>query len=249
MRLALRRRRSTLPLGEAATRTAWQCASLLIGYPDEELLGRLPVLREAAQSLPTPAGAPLLRLIDDLATADPEALRRAYVETFDYTRRCAPYLTYFAYGDTRKRGLALVQFKQAYRRAGVELSDADAELPDHLAVVLEFGATVDLPAALALVLDHRAGLEVLRLALTGSGSRWADAIIAVCACLPPLDGEESEAVARLIEQGPPSEDVGLAPYGDLALDPRLNPHPADDLAWAPVGGSATYPAPAEGARS
>ena len=241
MRLALRRRKSAqLPVPEEAMRAAWQCASVLIGYPDDGGLGHLPMLRDVARALPEACGTPLLRLIDDLAAAqaagEAEALRRQYVATFDYTRRCAPYLTYFAYGDTRKRGLALVEFKQAYRRCGVELADADAELPDHLGVVLEFGASVDLSVALGLLLEHRAGLEVLRLALLEADSRWAAAVVAVCATLPPLDGEESAAIARLVAQGPPSEDVGLTPYGELPLDPRLaahlNPNPADDVQWS-----------------
>ena len=101
-------------------------------------------------------------------------LQRDYVETFDVTRRCCLYLTYFAHGDTRKRGLALVQFKQAYREAGVEL-DA-AELPDHLCVVLEFGATVDAETAWRLLNDHRAGIEMLRIALAETGSPWHDAL-------------------------------------------------------------------------
>ena len=45
-----------------------------------------------------------------------------YVETFDLRRRCCLYLTYFTHGDTRKRGMALLQFKHLYGRAG---HDAD----------------------------------------------------------------------------------------------------------------------------
>ena len=30
------------------------------------------------------------------------------------------HLTYYAYGDTRKRGMALLRFKHAYRNAGVD---------------------------------------------------------------------------------------------------------------------------------
>ncbi|AKT52643.1 nitrate reductase [Arsenicicoccus sp. oral taxon 190] len=208
-------------------RAAWQCASLLLGYPDDQLLGHLPVLRETVAQLPAPVGEPLGRVVRTIETAvdagELDALQKRYVDTFDYTRRCAPYLTYFAHGDTRKRGMALVQFKQAYRRAGVEIGDD--ELPDHLSVVLEFGATVDLEAALKLVLDHRDGLEVLRLALLDRGVPWADVLVGVCATLPELDGDEQTAVARLIAQGPPAEDVGLAPY---EIDPRLNPHPHED---------------------
>jgi nitrate reductase delta subunit len=31
-----------------------------------------------------------------------------YVQTFDLRRRCALYLTYYRYGDTRKRGMAMI---------------------------------------------------------------------------------------------------------------------------------------------
>ncbi|GMA18061.1 nitrate reductase molybdenum cofactor assembly chaperone [Arsenicicoccus piscis] len=224
----LRRHRSAaLPLTTDQTQAAWQCVSLLLGYPDDELHGRLPAIRSVAEQLPEAVGAPILRLVGALEEEDPERLRVVYVETFDYTRRCAPYLTYFAHGDTRKRGLALVQIKQAYRRAGVEL--ADGELPDHLSVVLEFGATASLEGGMRLLLDHRAGVEVLRMALQDKGSRWADALVALSATLPPLDGDEKEAVARLIAAGPPEEEVGLDPYSiDPTLDAHLNPRPSAD---------------------
>ena len=42
------------------------------------------------------------------------------METFDLRRRCALYLTYYRYGDTRKRGMAMLAFKAAYRAAGLE---------------------------------------------------------------------------------------------------------------------------------
>ena len=38
---------------------AWQSASLLLGYPDEELLGRLDLIRRASERLPAPVGGPL----------------------------------------------------------------------------------------------------------------------------------------------------------------------------------------------
>ena len=45
--------------------------------------------------------------------------------------------------------MALLRFKQTYREAGVELDGA--ELPDHLCVVLEFGATYDAETAWRLL--------------------------------------------------------------------------------------------------
>jgi nitrate reductase delta subunit len=79
-------------------------------------------------------------------------------------------------------------------------------------VVLEFAATTDLEAGRRLLLEHRAGLELLRLSLVDAGSPWAGALRAVTASLPALRGDEREAVARLAAEGPPGEDVGLEPF-------------------------------------
>lgn len=193
-----------------ATALTYQVAGRALGYPDEELLEQLPLLRAALVGVPEPARSRLAGLLDHLATTDPTTLAAQYVATFDLRRRCCLYLTYYAYGDTRKRGVALLAFKQAYRTAGVELSDD--ELPDHLCVVLEFAATADLEAGRQLLLDHRAGLEVLRLALQDAGSPWAGAVAAVTATLPALRGDDREAVARLAAEGPPAEEVGLEPF-------------------------------------
>lgn len=217
------------PLSDEQTRLAWQAISLLVDYPSDELVGRLPMLGEVADGLPDPVRMPLTSFLTHLTSVPLEEAQRTYVETFDHTRKCALYLTYFSYGDTRRRGVALVQFKQAYRRAGVELS-AD-ELPDHLGVVLEFGAAADLEAARRLLTDHRAGVEMLRIALSDRKSPWADLLVALSATLPSLDGDGIDAVRRLIEQGPPQEDVGLEPY---AIDPATwgAPPPASPPASA-----------------
>lgn len=188
-------------------------AALLLEYPTPELVEMLPRLREAVGSLPPTLGAPLAGLVDHLESEPLTALQARYVETFDLRRRCSLYLSYYAYGDTRKRGLALVTFKQAYRAVGFELTED--ELPDHLGVVLEFAATGGTPAqeaGIRLLLEHRAGLELLRLALLDTGSPYAAAVVAVCATLPPLEGDEHVAVARLAAEGPPGEEVGLEPF-------------------------------------
>ena len=85
----------------------------------------------------TRSAAFLDHLESHAAAGAPGRLRR----DLRHPRRCNLFLTYFAHGDTRKRGMALLRFKQTYLAAGFELDDA--ELPDHLCVVLEFAATVD----------------------------------------------------------------------------------------------------------
>ena len=193
---------------------AWQTQSLLLGYPDEDLLARLDLLSEAAGTLDDRVGAPLSRFIEHVRSTAPGRLAADYVATFDHRKRCCLYLTYYAYGDTRKRGMALLRFKHAYADAGLVLDDG--ELPDHLSVVLEFAATGDRHQGRRLLLEHRAGLELLRLALAEAGSPWSDVLRAVSATLPPLAGRDHDAVARLVAEGPPEEEVGLAPFGDPA---------------------------------
>jgi nitrate reductase molybdenum cofactor assembly chaperone NarJ/NarW len=202
----------------------WQSASLLLGYPDPRLQEQLPVVRDAAACLPEQLGRPLLGVVDHLEQGELGELQETYVETFDTRRRCNLFLTYFLHGDTRNRGMALLRFKQTYLRSGFVLDaqpDSGAELPDHLCVVLEYAATVDQALGWALLLDHRAGLELLRLALREQESPWAGAVEAVSATFPPLRGDERDAVRALAAEGPPAEEVGLTPYGVPAFDAAL----------------------------
>jgi len=224
--MSRRRPAPTLLPGELAV--AWQSLSLLLDYPDEQLLDRLPLLRDASRQLPAAVGEPIREAVARLGLTPLTELQASYVDTFDSRRRCNLFLTYFAHGDTRKRGVALLRFKQTYLRSGYLLDET--ELPDHLCVVLEYAATVDQQLGWGLLLDHRAGLELLRLSLRDSGAAWAPLVEALAATLPPLRGDEHEAIRRLAAEGPPEEEVGLAPYGG----PTLLPVPT--VPPAPVGG-------------
>lgn len=240
--LPWRRHRRTRPRLEGpAQADTWQVASLLLDYPDEQLVARLPVLRDVVTGLPEQVAAPLGRFLDHVdRTLEQEGLATlqvSYVDTFDVTRKCALHLTYFLYGDTRNRGVALVRFKQLYRQHGVELAEGEGtpgELPDFLPAVLEFGATTAPDAAWKLLNDHRVGIELLRRALDHRSSPWLDVLGAVRETLPALDADDEVALRKLISQGPPQEMVGLddaslnSPY---AMDPAL-----DQLRQPPAGG-------------
>ncbi|MBZ2195708.1 nitrate reductase molybdenum cofactor assembly chaperone [Occultella gossypii] len=213
MKQLLTLRRDRPRAGEGTNALIYRVAAFLLEYPDANLTDRLPALAAAVATLPEPARSDLGGLVDHLSQApggDEQAIGAEYVRTFDLDRRRALYLTYYAFGDTRKRGMAMLDFKSAYRQSGLELSDD--ELPDHLCVVLEFAATTDLAWGRELLLKHRAGLEVLRVALRDAGSPYAGALTAVCGTLPPLAGEEEKAIATLIAAGPPEEEVGLEPF-------------------------------------
>ena len=98
-------------------------------------------------------------------------MQRHYVEIFDMKRRACPFLTYWTNGDTRNRGVAILRFKQAYAEAGFTLGTE--ELPDHLAVVLEFAAVGDRVTGDALLAEHAAAIGLLREALHDLGSAYS----------------------------------------------------------------------------
>jgi nitrate reductase delta subunit len=194
----------------------YQAASVCLAYPDDDVLGLARVIRSAiAESAPDAAGsfAPLL----EWWAATPAAeVRRQYVDVFDLSKRHALYLSYWTDGDTRRRGMVLVDFLQRYRDAGLE-PDGTGELPDHLPLVLEFARHRPDDGA-ALLQEYRASLELIRLALAERASPHAGVLAAVCATLPgrsPADRQQAMAMAAA---GPPTESVGLDPY-----DPRLIP--------------------------
>ena len=219
-----RHRGTSAALPDDVLAAAWQSVSLLLEYPNDDAQQRFSAVREVAEQLPDGVGGPLCDFLESAAGIPMQQLQTEYVDTFDVTRKCSLHLTYFTSGDTRRRGVALVEFKQAYRRAGVELADENAELPDFLPVLLEFGAFTDRDTAWKLLNDNRVGIELLGMALRRRESRWSPVVEALRATLPSLGDDDNAALAQLIASGPPTEEVGIdnSPYG---VDPRLNPRP------------------------
>ncbi|HEY7046764.1 MAG TPA: nitrate reductase molybdenum cofactor assembly chaperone [Jatrophihabitantaceae bacterium] len=182
------------------SRATLQAVSLCLGYPDEALLDALPLLRRAGSLDP---------FLDHVERTPMPRLQSDYVATFDLQRRCCLYLTYYTHGDTRKRGMALLRLTHAYRSAGLEL--AGDELPDHLAVVCEFTAR-ERDAGLALLGEHRAAVELLRIALAEAGSPYVDVVDALRDVLPEPAPRDLARALELARAGPPAEEVGLEPF-------------------------------------
>jgi nitrate reductase molybdenum cofactor assembly chaperone NarJ/NarW len=198
----------------------YKLASVLLQYPTVALFDGLGPLSQAASAAPRASRPSFGMFLEWLGRTSPDTVVRHYVETFDLRRRCALYLTYYRYGDTRKRGMAMLEFKAAYRAAGLEPSDG--ELPDYLPMVLDFAALH--PRGEQLLRTHRADLELLLRALRDAESPYAGVIEAVCAQLPALRRPDHALVRRFWESGPPEEEVGIeridsapfAPPGYLA---------------------------------
>jgi nitrate reductase delta subunit len=199
---------------DAAQRArAHMIASLLLDYPDQAWFDRLDAVREGLAGLPPEIAEPVTGFVDAAVAAGATHWQRQYVLTFDLKRKCSLYLSYYATGDTRKRGTALVTFLDAYRAAGWEFEAP--ELPDYLPAVLEFSAVSDSPIAAALIASHREGIEVLRAALESMQSPWAAIVRTITLSLPAIDARTRERFLDLVAEGPPTETVGLSFLGAL----------------------------------
>ena len=186
----------------------YKLASVLLQYPTTGLFEGLGQLEEAVRGTSRVSRGSFGIFLEWLSRTSPDTVARHYVETFDLRRRCALYLTYYRYGDTRKRGMAMLAFKAAYRDAGLEPSGT--ELPDYLPMVLDFAALH--PRGEKLLRAHRADLELLLRALRDAPSPYAGVIEAVCAQLPALRRPDQALVKRFWDSGPPAEEVGLEPF-------------------------------------
>ena len=190
------------------TQTA-KLASVLLQYPTVALFDGLDELdRFATTAGPRAARESFQRFLGWLRETPTSEVAQHYVRTFDLRRRCALYLTYYRYGDTRKRGMAMVVFKAAYRDAGFVVTEDD--LPDYLPLVLDFAALC--PKGERLLTSHRADLELLRRGLIKADSPYADVVGAVAAALPRLGKRELGQVRAAWKDGPPAEDVGMEPF-------------------------------------
>lgn len=188
--------------------------SLLLQYPTDELLA-------ARGELAATADGPIRPFAEWWAGEPAADLQRAYVETFDFTRRNSLYLTYHVHGDRRQRGVALLRLKQRYAAAGLDL--LDGELPDYLPVMLEFAALAPPDVGLAALAESRDAIELVRASLHEAGSPYAALLDAVAALLPGLTGAQAARVRRLAVEGPPSEQVGLEPFAPPEVMPMGTP--------------------------
>jgi nitrate reductase molybdenum cofactor assembly chaperone NarJ/NarW len=202
----------------AVASTTYKLCSLLLSYPDEELLDARTELSDAAQALPaTPARDALARFCAWWCSEDPLALAQHYVQTFDLEKRCGLYLTFYGEGDRRERGVALLRLKRLYRAAGLPLEGS--ELPDYLPVMLEFAAAAPSGRGAIVLREHRAALELVRLSLRERQTPYADVLDAVCLTLGGLSATERARALKLAAAGPPSELVGLEPFAPPEVMP------------------------------
>ncbi len=202
----------------ATAATTYKLCSLLLQYPDDELIAAREEIAAAVAELPRSATTDALRRFCDWwSETDPLAVAQHYVETFDLHKRSGLYLTFYGEGDRRERGMALLRLRKLYRAAG--LPQEGSELPDYLPVMLEFAAAAPPGHGDVVMREHRAALELVRLSLRERESPYADLLDAVCLTLGDVSAADRARVLKLAAAGPPRELVGLEPFAPPEVMP------------------------------
>lgn len=113
--------------------------SYLLQYPDDVFLAELPDLKAVIDRWPDASVRRSLQpFCAYLMETAPLKVQEAYTAAFDLNPETSLNLTYHRWGDDEKRGRILAQLLQIYDQAGYACDGS--ELPDHLALVLEFCA-------------------------------------------------------------------------------------------------------------
>jgi nitrate reductase molybdenum cofactor assembly chaperone NarJ/NarW len=201
---------------EESFRIVRQAAAVCLGYPDRDVIATSGLIRAALAEKAPRQAADFEPLLAYWESSDLASIQTHYVDVFDMSRKHSLYLSYWTDGDTRRRGEVLAAFKQRYRHSDF-LVDTGGELPDYLPMVLEYAAIVDPVDGAALLQEYRSSVELLRLALEERGTPYAGVLTAVCGTLPGPSPADRKAVMAMAAAGPPTETVGLEPYGTPLL--------------------------------
>ena len=123
----------------------YKVLSLLLQYPDAELLGNLDEIQAVVAALEATSPEDrrtVIDFLDSLRARPLMDLQADYVQTFDLTPDNTLHLTNHLFDEQdRARGPALVNLAEYFKRAGLEL--AQHELPDYLPLLLEYVSTLE----------------------------------------------------------------------------------------------------------
>jgi len=161
------------------------------------MIAALPAMRRllaGEEVLPVPHRTAIGKLADELESGDLMDLQERYVALFDRTRSLALHLFEHVHGDSRDRGMAMVDLIEVYRKHGFEI--VTNELPDYLPLFLEFLAQLDPKEARALLRDAAPVIAPIQARLEKRGSPYA----AVLAALLYLAEAKPVAPASLPEE-------------------------------------------------
>lgn len=195
----------------------FRALAALLAYPTAGLRAALPEIAAAVREsplLPAHDRREVLSLVELLADADPLWAEERYVELFDRGRATSLHLFEHVHGDARDRGEAMVELKEVYARAGLEL--AANELPDYVPVVLEYLSCRDMAEAREMLGDCARILRAVGEALLQRRSRYGVVFQALLSMIGET-GLDAKAAAR---RGSEKEDLDRDWFEEPAFAPQ-----------------------------
>jgi len=122
----------------------------LFQYPNEKTREHAEKCQEILSRV-SPRCAGLLREFAAFLENTPSSsVEEVYTSTFDLQPSCCPYIGWHLFGESYKRGAFLASLRAEYRKHNFSEKN---ELPDHIAIVLDFLASSESDVADELVSD------------------------------------------------------------------------------------------------
>ena len=154
----------------------YKVLSVLLEYPEEELIENLPEIRAAIDEntdIDAEERAALLKFLDHLVSKPLTEVQADYVNTFDRTPEHSLHLTHHLFGEEsdRERGPALIDLSEMFKEYGVKT--VTNELPDYLPLLLEFASYLDGNESTVFLSDVNKVLSLLADNLDKAGSPYA----------------------------------------------------------------------------
>lgn len=189
----------------------------LLTYPEQPMVSAVPELQaviDAEIRLPANQKQALHHLLEGLVADDLLQSQENYVETFDRGRATSLHLFEHVHGDSRDRGMAMIDLRKMYERAGLELKPG--ELPDYLPVVLEYLSMRGDNDVRDMLCDCAHILRKIGDALAERGSRYSAVFAALLALvreagLTPADERKPVREEKSIDEEWAEEPVVFGP--------------------------------------
>jgi nitrate reductase delta subunit len=154
----------------------YKILSVLLEYPEQELIDNLPEIRaivDESTDIDAEEKGNLRKFLDHLVSMPLTELQASYVDTFDRIPEHSLHLTHHLFGEEsdRDRGPALIDLGEMFKEYGVKT--VTNELPDYLPLLLEFASNLDDNEATVFLSDVNKVLNTLTENLTKASSPYA----------------------------------------------------------------------------
>jgi nitrate reductase delta subunit len=195
--------------------------SLLLSYPQAEWVSELSLLEEVLEDekkLNGKAVKKLAGLLQMMRTEPLLELEQNYVGTFDRNPSHSLHLFEHIHGESRDRGMAMVNLIEEYRKHGLDM-DAD-ELPDYVPLFLEYLSQLPDAEACAMLGEAIDVMALIGRKLKANSSPY-HGVFAVLESISPVAAKELPDVPirdmeeTIIQFGPSSDGT----------DPLMVPKP------------------------